>query len=172
MTREQHSANSEVRRRGLEARRALSTDEKIMADRSIAERLLGCAEVVAAQTICIYLPLPEEVDTKPIIEQFFRLKKTVVVPKVSGDRLELHEISSFSDLAPGAFGVLEPNFHDTFVSASSVDVFIVPGVAFDKKGFRLGWGKGYYDKLLTGVTASRIGLAYNAQLIAQVPHTS
>src|SRR3989344_3302078 len=145
MTREQHSANSEVRRRGLEARRALSTDEKIMADRSIAERLLGCAEVVAAQTICIYLPLPEEVDTKPIIEEFFRLKKTVVVPKVSGDRLELHAISSFNNLQKGTFGVLEPSDSCPLIGIPEVDVFIVPGIAFDTQGFRIGWGEGYYD---------------------------
>ena len=147
----------------------MRVDDKKRANYSIADAVLKRSEILHAQTICIYLPLPEEVDTKPIIEEFFRLKKTVVVPKVSGDRLELHEISSFSDLAPGAFGVLEPNFHDTFVSASSVDVFIVPGVAFDKKGYRIGYGRGYYDKLLKEFNGKTIGLAFSLQIVNKIP---
>ena len=83
----------------------MRVDDKKRANYSIADAVLKRSEILHAQTICIYLPLPEEVDTKPIIEEFFRLKKTVVVPKVSGDRLELHAISSFNNLQKGTFGV-------------------------------------------------------------------
>ena len=150
----------------------MRVDDKKRANYSIADAVLKRSEILHAQTICIYLPLPEEVDTKPIIEEFFRLKKTVVVPKVSGDRLELHAISSFNNLQKGTFGVLEPSDSCPLIGIPEVDVFIVPGIAFDTQGFRIGWGKGYYDTVLAGITVPRIGLAYDVQLIAHVPHTS
>lgn len=161
-----------IRRRVLIARRLMSDEDKKNASIVIADSLLKRAEIVKAQTICIYISLPEEVDTRPIIVELFRLRKTVVVPKVSGNRLTLHEILSFNDLQTGVFGILEPSEHGTGVLASSVDVFIVPGVVFDTQCFRIGWGKGYYDRLLVGVEGFRIGLAYSCQVVAEVPHTS
>jgi len=98
--------------------------------------------------------------------------KTVVIPKVKDNVLILHQVRSLDNLEPGRFGIPEPKDSCPVVDKSSVDLFIVPGVAFDRKGYRLGRGLGYYDKLLAGLTASKIGIAYAAQVVAEVPHTS
>jgi 5-formyltetrahydrofolate cyclo-ligase len=166
------SAKRDMRKQMLGIRRALSLEQKVAADRRIAEQLLGRVEVAAAQTICIYLSLSEEVDTKFIIAELFARKKTVVVPKVVGVHLELEAITTLDDLNVGAFGILEPTSSARAAHSPDVDLYIVPGIAFDEEGFRVGWGKGYYDKLLAGTSVPRIGLAYTVQLIAQVPHTS
>lgn len=150
----------------------VSVKDKQKADLRILETILSRAEIIPSQTVCTYVSFDKEVDTKQLIERLLEIGKTVVVPKITEDGLVIHKLRSLDDLEAGHFGIPEPKNSCAVVAKSSVDLFIVPGVAFDRKGNRMGRGHGYYDKLLTGVTVPKIGLAYECQVVAEVPHTS
>ena len=147
----------------------MRSSERIRRNRVILERLMKYPALADANYICTYVALPDEVDTKPLIGELFKKKKSVVVPKVIGRDLELQQITSLSDVGPGTFGILEPKPACPFVDPTLVDVFIVPGVMFDRKGNRRGRGKGYYDRLLKGAKALKIGLAYSFQIVPRLP---
>lgn len=125
-----------------------------------------------AETICLYMSTPEEVDTKPLLAAALTEKKQVVFPRIEKEKLVLHYITSIKDFVKGKYRILEPKKTTAVVDPKSVDLFIVPGIVFDRDGYRLGWGKGYYDKLLASTDAPKIGLAYACQVIAELPHTS
>lgn len=146
------------------------TERKIWDDR-IAASLISFPIVADAQTVCIYVSLPEEVDTGKIMEELFRQKKTVIVPKIfPHKRLKLFQIQSLTDLEPGVFNIPEPGLTCTEIDSSVIDLFIIPGVAFDRYGYRLGRGMGYYDRLLIDTWIPKIGLSYSFQLIPRLPH--
>lgn len=161
-----------LRRDFIALRKAISQREKQKASTLITQELLNEPVWHKAKIICLYVSEPDEVDTHAIMEEAFRQKKTVVVPRVCGQELCLHEVRTPRDLVRGPFQTLEPKQICRQVQVSSVELFIVPALAFDRKGYRLGWGKGYYDRLLHGVTVPRVGLAYAKQIVAHIPHTS
>ncbi len=162
-----------MRKKLLAARHAIFPQDKKEANTMIFEKLISLHQWQDAKTVCMYISLPDEVDTHSVLEILMQWKKTVVVPRVlSGGSLSLHVVSSPNDLMPGAFGVLEPKESCPIVLPDLIDLFIIPGVAFDRHGHRLGWGKGHYDRLLQNIVAPRIALAYAIQVIAEVPCSS
>jgi 5-formyltetrahydrofolate cyclo-ligase len=135
----------------------------------IRHRLLQLPAWQEADTILIYVSFSAEVETHKIIEEAFRLGKRVVVPCADPQRNEtpLSELRSRGDLAPGPLrGILEPA--EAFripVNPSEIELALVPAVAYDRYGSRLGLGGGYYDRLLPKMTnALRLGLAFSVQL--------
>ncbi len=161
-----------LRKKFAAIRRKLSHETRKRADKRICTSILRLPKVANSNIICAFFSLPTEVNIAGAIGELFRRKKTVVLPKVSGDDLEIREIRSPEDVVVGAYRVLEPDDRCPKISKHTVDVFLVPGLCFDSRGFRIGWGKGYYDRLLEGVEAVKIGVAYQAQVVAHVPHTS
>ena len=163
-----------IRKEQIAARHTISPEQKVKTNQIIADKLFARPEWKKSHVICIYISLPDEVDTKLLVNVLLKQGKTVVVPKVSSadDKVVLHVIKSMDDLAPGALQILEPIDGSPVILVDAVDLFIVPGVAFDRLGHRLGWGKGHYDRLLAGVMVPKIGLAYAIQVIAQVPRSS
>lgn len=141
-------------------------------DHAISETIMGISKWRDARVVCLYMSQPEEVDTKELLADLFNHKKIVVLPRSEKYGLILHKIVSITDLTLGSYGILEPKLRCKIIPLENIDLFIVPGLAFDRHGYRLGWGKGYYDKLLANSTAPKIGLAYDVQVIAEVPHTS
>jgi len=142
----------------------------------IWQTILGLPEYAAARTVMTYLHLPDEVRTQPYLSLVWEHGKQLVVPYCAGLDLGLFLLESVSELAPGAFGILEPRLHLRGNAARSVevqqlDLVLVPGVAFDRRGGRLGWGKGLYDRLLRRVRpdTSLVGLAFSCQLLPEVP---
>ena len=121
-------------------------------------------------TIMAYWPLPDEVDIRPLIHWLVGQGKTVVLPKVTGDEtMELRRYSSQEDLAEGAFHIMEP-VGDAFTDYDDIDVVLVPGMAFDAAGHRLGRGKGYYDRFLAASShLYKIGICFPFQRVAEVP---
>lgn len=151
-------------------RKSLSDYEREIASTQIFNSLRVRPEMKRAQRICMYISLPEEVDTKKILAIVLSQKKDVILPRVvSHSSMKLHRIQSFDDLTLGLHGIKEPKETCAIISAHEVDLFVVPGVAFDREGYRLGRGKGYYDRLLSRAKATKIGLAFSCQIVSRLP---
>ncbi|MEM2137974.1 MAG: phosphoribosylglycinamide formyltransferase [Candidatus Anstonellaceae archaeon] len=140
---------------------------------SIMERFIGLPEFGAAKTLLVYSSKGSEVHTDGIIQSALSLGKSVVLPvtKKEEKSLELYRIASISELVPGAFGIMEPpQKPEMRISPEKIDLAIVPGVSFDRRGHRIGYGMGYYDSLLAQTSCKKIGLAYDLQIAAHVPN--
>lgn len=152
--------------------RLITKDDRKEADGIITRRMLDVPEWENAGVVCLYMSGPYEVDTSNLLTDLLNHHVTVVLPRVEGRNLVLHTITSIKDLVRGSYDILEPKKTCKIISTSSMDLCIIPGVAFDRRGNRLGHGKGYYDKLLQNVTVPKIGLAYAFQVLAEVPCSS
>ena len=125
----------------------------------------------SAQTILLYSALPDEVQTQRLMDELVRQGKTVLLPKVINDTdMELRRYTGTKDLSLGAYGIMEPT-GEHFTDYVSIDVAVIPGMAFDTKGHRLGRGKGYYDRFLSQLTSKtyKIGLCFPWQQVDCVP---
>jgi 5-formyltetrahydrofolate cyclo-ligase len=162
-----------IRRDALKLRKAMSPSEVATKSMLIKSRLSQLDVFHDAQTILFYLSYDNEVNTHDLVKSDLSSGKTVVVPKtdIKKKKIILSKLDSWDDLKEGSYHILEPkkekiheiDFHD-------IDIIIVPGVAFDLKGNRLGHGKGYYDKLLfTAKDKLKIGLAFENQIVDQIP---
>jgi len=171
-----HSASpkKEIRSKLLHLSRGLSPEAREGKSREIAKRLLALSGFTAAQSIHFYLSNPREVQTDSMILEALRAGKRVVVPVVHPEDRSL-SFSELSDLNPnkmrlGPFGIRHPRppFIKEVVS-SEVDLWVVPGVAFDSRGSRIGYGGGYYDRVLSHVKEEVIGLAFECQMVEGLP---
>lgn len=125
--------------------------------------------LVDTQVVMAYYSLPDEVCTHNLINDLVTQGKTVLLPKVMGDdTMELRRYTGRDDLREGAFHILEP-VGERFIDEISIDVVLVPGVAFDAKGHRLGRGRGYYDRFLRAYKARTIGVCFDFQKVDEVP---
>ena len=149
--------------------------ERRESSRRVEESLVRLGEYQKARCVLIYVALPEEVATASLIERSLALGKRVVVPRVLDEThaLELREIRDAAlDLVKGAFGIFEPRPERTrVVTAAEIDCAVVPGLAFDRRGRRLGRGRGYFDRLLAGLDrrVPRLGLAFGFQVVDELP---
>ena len=138
--------------------------------RKLAERVLELDELASASTVLAFASIGNEVSTRVFIESCLRMQKRVGLPRVVDDDLVLHLIDLETELEPGAFSVPEPPEHSAVLSPQEVDFALVPALAIDPRGHRIGYGGGYYDKLLPRLSAAKTcAVAYDFQLIAEVP---
>lgn len=138
----------------------------------IAQRLYNESVWKDAKMIGMTLSNPPEVDTYQIIRKAWEQGKQVVVPKCHPENksLTFHVLSSFSQLESVFFGLYEPIESKTAeVAANDIDLLIVPGLAYTPQGFRLGFGGGYYDRFLLSYSGETISLAFDFQVIPEVP---
>ena len=121
-------------------------------------------------TILCYWPLPDEPDIRQLINTLVNEGKTVLLPKVTGDEtMTIHRYTSPDDMAEGAFHIMEPTTA-AFTDLAQIDTVLVPGVAFDAAGHRLGRGRGYYDRFLaTCPQVRKVGICFPFQRVAEVP---
>ena len=133
---------------------------------AIAERLFRQKEYKRAEKVLLYFSIGSEVNTCRIIKGALKTKK-VFLPFVDGDTMGYARISSLEELEPGPYGIMEPR--DKSPSREGLDLVVVPGIAFDETGHRVGYGGGYYDKFLPHTKAFTIGLAYEAQVVEDIP---
>ena len=116
----------------------------------------------------LYHSLPDEVDTHAFIRRW-SAQKRILLPVVKGDDLELRLYTGDDRLTEGAFHIDEPT-GTAFTDYAAIDLAVIPGVAFDRQGNRLGRGKGYYDRLLPRIpTAYKLGLCFPFQVLNQIP---
>lgn len=123
-----------------------------------------------ATTVLLYHSLPDEVQTADFIQKWVA-KKRILLPKVEGDTLTLHRYTGPESLSLGAFGIYEPN-NEVFQEWQEIDVAVVPGVAFTENGYRVGRGKGFYDRLLPALRRLHIyiiGVAFPFQIFDELP---
>jgi 5-formyltetrahydrofolate cyclo-ligase len=153
-----------LRRKGLAATTCLGLSLRIQ------ERLLASPEFTAADRLALYSPVLNEVFTEEIFSVSRRLGKRVAYPRVCGTTLEFVAVSDRSELCPGIYGIPEPK-GSRIMSLDSLDLLLVPGVAFDMAGHRLGYGKGFYDRILhrRAAHALLVGLCFEQQLIRALP---
>jgi len=163
------SRKTDLRKRMAQAREALSPGDAAGHSAAIRGRVLETPEVLAARSLFTYVSRGNEVDTRELIRELIRRGKTILVPLITGEGLmEAHRIERLADLQPGKFGILAPEKPNPF--GGTPDVTICPGVAFSRRGGRLGRGKGYYDRFLEkhpGTFAMALG--YEFQVLEEVP---
>ncbi|MCH1520856.1 MAG: 5-formyltetrahydrofolate cyclo-ligase [SAR324 cluster bacterium] len=163
---------TEIRKTLLKQRRGLSASKKKQYELQMLNSLWTWDVFKEASIIHIFLSKADEPETSQIIELAWKSGKQIGVPCVLPDTLELFhsQLNSFEDLRPSALGVLEPSPEKRIsLTPESFDLVIVPGVAFDRQGGRLGYGKGYYDRFLDQSLAFRLALAFDFQLLETVP---
>lgn len=161
-----------IRDRIESKRRNLAEDWVRGTSAAIARRVLLLPEIEEARTVHSYVAWGNEVRTHDLIETLLAHGKRLVVPKVDlpHHRLLHGAIRSFDELRPGAFGILEPPEERLVpVDLSEIDAILVPGVAFDLHGHRVGFGGGFYDGFLRQMTVPKIGLAFHFQIVEQIP---
>src|SRR4030042_5944064 len=136
----------------------------------ITKKILDLLPVYNKKHYLIYLPIDNEVNTKKIIDNLLKLKKKIFLPAFSKKTKTwiVHQFIDWKKIEVGPFNILQP-VNSEIVNMQNLDIALIPGVAFDQRGNRLGYGKGVYDKLLADCNALRIGLAYDFQLVGPLP---
>lgn len=159
----------ELRKQVLKARDSLSPEERSKKSEKVKHRLFSLPEFRAARTVMFFASFRSEVETGPMIRQALAAGKKVVLPKVKGGELGLFEIRDFDkDVSPGTWGIPEP--HESVPAVlDEIDLIVTPGAAFDENGNRLGYGAGFYDKLLVNYTGLSVALAFEEQILLLVP---
>jgi len=165
-----------IRQQQLSARCCLNAAQRQVYSLEAQQRLLDHPLFAAAQVVALYSPIRCEVDTGLLLKTALDANKRVVYPRVdrdgsSGADMHFVGICSERDFEVGAFGVLEPN-GERVVGVSMIDLIVVPGVAFDRSGYRLGYGKGFYDRAVLSRSrgCSLVGLGYAFQVEDVLPH--
>ncbi|MCA9217137.1 MAG: 5-formyltetrahydrofolate cyclo-ligase [Planctomycetales bacterium] len=158
----------EIRAAAKQARADLS--EKEGRSHAVFKRVSALSVFANADRIAFYVDVRDEVRTQEALTAELRSgNREISLPYCDGDDLRLVRLDSFDELAVGRFGILEPNDRlkqdlERSVMISTIDAILVPGVAFDREGNRLGYGAGFYDRLLANSDVTKIGLAYECQV--------
>jgi 5-formyltetrahydrofolate cyclo-ligase len=157
-------------------RRAAITDREVQSS-LICNRLTASAYWAAAQAISLYVDFRDEVQTRAAIQTGLSQGKTIAVPWCRPDTsLDLYAIHSLEELQVGKFGILEPPLDlrkesGRRLEPATVDLIVIPGLAFDRTGGRMGYGRGHYDRLIPQLSPAclRVGLAFDEQIVDWVP---
>lgn len=163
-------AKRRLRRRVLERRDDLIPSERVERSRSIAARLTTLPETVDARAVMAFWSFGSEVDTAPLIEGFLADGKTVALPRIEEGEVVPVEYTPGGEMSRTAFGSMEPR-SGRVLDPRQLDLVVVPGVAFDRSCRRLGYGGGFYDRLLgrTRGDAPAVSIAFALQLVGEVP---
>lgn len=166
-------AKQRLRREMLAGRRSLTAAAIKKGSEAIAAYFCAWPPYLAAQVVLLYLAMPDEPQTAALVEHAWQAGKTVAVP-LMGERygfMEAAALASWDELATGRLGLRMPDpARARLLEPTAIDLIVVPGVAFDHAGRRLGMGAGYYDRFLPRAAAAcRLGLAWSGQMTAAVP---
>ncbi|MGL6187384.1 MAG: 5-formyltetrahydrofolate cyclo-ligase [Clostridium chrysemydis] len=157
-------------RKSIIAKRDLKKEENSLKDSKIFKNLISLNSYKRAKKIFIYIGFGSEINTKSLIKIMLKEGKEVFVPKVLEEEMIALKITSLNNLIESKFKILEPVGEKSDIDGEEFDLIIMPGVAFDRSGNRIGYGKGYYDKYLKDIKSDikKIALAYELQLIEEI----
>jgi 5-formyltetrahydrofolate cyclo-ligase len=157
-------AKRQLRREVLEARDAIAPDLRERWGERIADRAIDLPEIRAARAVMLFSSFGSEVPTGPMIERIRERGITIALPRIEdGDLVPVAYVPG-DPVRSTSFGAVEPVGLDA-LDPASLDVVVVPGVAFDRAGRRIGYGGGYYDRFLRDLPAFRTGIAFSLQVI-------
>lgn len=177
INRQKREMRREIRRRKEVFFANTSAEERQRLANSILNNVAMTEAFKNAKTVLAYFSLDDELDTRAFLARMVQSKnanvrpKQILLPKVIGEELSLHPFNDEGDLQQGSYGIMEPQTEE-IADYSKVDLVIVPGMAFDSEGHRLGRGKGYYDRLFANALNKdvvKIGVCYPFQMVEKVP---
>lgn len=164
-------SKAELRKQYLTLRKQLA--DKFRKDQAIFQNLIGWEGYRKAPWLLLYLSTEEEVDTTRILEEALSQGKAVYAPVCRAEeegKMDFYRVRSSGLLAPGAYGILEPPREEPMPGQLPPgSLCLMPGLAFDQKGCRLGYGKGYYDRFLQRGQVLAAGLCYEALFVQNLP---
>jgi 5-formyltetrahydrofolate cyclo-ligase len=162
----------EIRKKALHSRKSLSQEQRRQKSARILKKILSLSVYCTSRTIMVYLDFQDEVETTEIAREILRTDKRLLIPYCHKQDIIACEISDLTqDVYPGMLGIREPHPERLrSVSPEEIDLALVPGVAFDYRGNRIGFGKGYYDRFLPKLREGTpvIGLAFACQLVEKI----
>ena len=164
------NAKQALRARMREARAAVSDDEREAAGRRVEELVLGLAVVERARSVLLFASFGSEVPTTGLIQALHGSGKRVLLPFLADGAMEATAGEPGAPMVPTSYGALEPA-EPAPVDPAGIDVVIAPGLAFDRRGHRLGYGGAFFDRYLARVRAeaARIGIGFSFQVVNEVP---
>jgi 5-formyltetrahydrofolate cyclo-ligase len=165
------SDKSALRARVRELVRAMTADQRASLARMLCQTMQQQTLWHQAKSVLCFSPLAGEPDITPLLDEALRSKKMVALPRFdsAANGYSAACIAQRSELVSAKFGALEPAAGCPLVPLNQLDLVLVPGVAFDFAGRRLGRGKGFYDRLLAEVRGHKCGVAFDEQIVAEVP---
>lgn len=163
---------NELREVAKEYRLSLSPEEKGEMDRAVLGNVLRLRQYKKYGTLFIYVSTPIEVGTREIIASALAAGKKVAVPRCIPGKYEMtfHYIESLDDLHPGAFSVDEPDEKLPVAEFNEDSLMILPALVVDRAGYRIGYGKGYYDRYMSGFSGPTAGLCYSENFVGKIHH--
>lgn len=139
---------------------------KVTKDNLIYQKVINNKDILSSKTLLIYILINSEVDTIKIINYFLNTKN-IAVPKVIDNNMYFCYITNLNDLTPGKYNIPEPT-NENIVTDFDNAICIVPGICYDKENYRIGYGKGYYDRFLSKNKIKTIGLCYKECMIEKI----
>jgi len=156
----------QIRERIRQKKRQISEKDKQIQATAVFEKIEKLKEFQDAHNVLVYWSMPDELSTHNFIIKWSR-KKQMLLPVVKDDEMLIKPFSSKDELKQGSLGIWEPDVQKEFLH--TIDLVIVPGMAFDKNKSRLGRGKGYYDKYFINKNIVKIGVGFDFQLLEKIP---
>lgn len=164
------AAKAELRARLRAERAAIAAELRSAWSAAIAARAQGLAAWRRAESVQLFIgALPGEVETWGLAAACLAAGKALVCPRVERERLELRRVEELNALARSDQGLWEPSPDCALVEPQAIDLALLPGLAFDRRGGRLGLGRGFYDRLLRETAAERVGLCFELQVVQSTP---
>lgn len=161
---------ADLRDRMRALRAALPPDERLRLAEAVEDRVFGLPEIRAARTVLLFYSFGSEVETSEMARRVHAEGKRLLLPFLEEERMEAGEVRPDDELVVSGYGPREPA-RRVAVDPAEVDVVVAPGLAFDRQGYRLGYGGGHYDRYLhrMGPRALRIGIGFADQIVERVP---
>ena len=163
-----------IRASVLHARDAMPPDQRARESIKMCESIIASTPYQRATTVLAYASFGSEFDTSFLLQRVLADKKNLVMPRVDKEtqQLQLHRVHHLDELVAGGWDIREPHADAKIVTPNELDFILVPGVAFDRAGFRIGYGKGFYDKLLASSSpaSTRLSAAFDCQIVDAVPN--
>lgn len=160
----------ELRKILIAKRKHLSSEYRREADLKIFEQITDSTVYQNAKTVFCFVSTEDETNTHPILKHALNIGKCVVVPKcIEKGIMHAYQIQSFDDLKHGKYGILEPNEYCPKVPPKDIDLAIIPCLSCNSKGYRLGYGGGFYDRYLQGQNFTKLALCYSCLIYEDIP---